>query len=202
MMKGQNFNHPEKGSHIEVEPVRAVKDIKAILKMLTGKPRDLLLFLMGINNGIRAGDLLKIKVGDVRRLKSGQIHQIVESKTGKRNIVVVNKPVEKALDNYLSTGKEKADDDFLFQSRKGYNAALSVQSVQALIKQWTCAINLKGNYGTHTLRKTWGYQQRVQFGVAFDVIAKRYNHTDPRTTMLYLGIEDKEVHSVLMNEIS
>jgi integrase len=70
-----------------------------------------------------------------------------------------------------------------------------------LIKKWTQAINLKRNYGTHTLRKTWGYQQRVKYGVGFDVIAKRYNHSDPKTTMLYLGIEDKEVHSVLMNEI-
>ena len=35
----------------------------------------------------------------------------------------------------------------------------------------------------------------------FDVIAKRYTHSDPKFTMLYLGIENKEVHSVLMNEI-
>jgi integrase len=79
--------------------------------------------------------------------------------------------------------------------------SISVQAVHALIKKWTQAINLKGNYGTHTLRKTWGYQQRVKFGVGFDLIAKRYNHTDPKTTMVYLRIEDKEVHSVLMNEI-
>ncbi|HCY87640.1 MAG TPA: site-specific integrase, partial [Desulfobacteraceae bacterium] len=35
----------------------------------------------------------------------------------------------------------------------------------------------------------------------FDVIAKRFNHSDPKTTMAYLGIEDEEVHRVLMNEI-
>jgi len=33
------------------------------------------------------------------------------------------------------------------------------------------------------------------------LIAKRFNHSDPKTTMLYLGIEDKEVHRALMNEI-
>ncbi len=201
MAKGQNFNHPKKGSRIEVEPIREVSDIKSVLQLLTGKPRDLLLFSMGINNGIRAGDLLKIKVGDVRHLKTGEVHQITESKTGKKNIVVVNKSVRKALNNYLSHGKEKADGDFLFQSRKGRNASLSVSSVHSLIKKWTCAIHLKGNYGTHTLRKTWGYQQRIEFGVGFDLLAKRYNHADPRTTMLYLGIEDKEVYHVLMNEI-
>ncbi|HCY87759.1 MAG TPA: site-specific integrase, partial [Desulfobacteraceae bacterium] len=35
----------------------------------------------------------------------------------------------------------------------------------------------------------------------FDVIAKRFNHSDPKTTMVYLGIEDSEIHSILMNEI-
>ena len=32
-------------------------------------------------------------------------------------------------------------------------------------------------------------------------IRKRYNHSSPAITMRYLGIEDREVHSVLMNEI-
>lgn len=201
MKKGQNFNHPKKGSRIEVEPIRNEKDIKSILQLLSGKPRDLLLFTMGINNGIRAGDLLKLKVGDVRYLKPGQVHQIIESKTKKKNVLVVNKSVRKVLDLYLSQDDYKDDHHFLFQSRKGENLPLSVQSVHGLIKKWTQAINLKGNYGTHTLRKTWGYHQRVKYGVGFDVIAKRYNHSDPKTTMLYLGIEDKEVHTVLMNEI-
>ena len=202
MEKGQNFNHPKKGSKIEVEPIRSEKDIKAIIQFLSGHPRDLLFFMMGINNGIRAGDLLKMKVGDVRYLKPGQVHQITESKTKKKNVVVINKSVRKALDNYFSNNTHLIEDHlYLFLSRKGENAPLSVQSVHVLIKKWTQAINLKGNYGTHTLRKTWGYQQRTKYGVGFDVIAKRYNHSDPKTTMVYLGIEDKEVHNILMNEI-
>ena len=199
--KGENNNHPKKGSRIEVQPIRREKDIKAIIQLLSGNGRDLLLFTMGINNGIRAGDLLKIKIGDVRYLKPGQVHQIIESKTKKKNMVVINKSVRKALDNYLAQGDHKEDQDYLFKSQKGDNSPLSVQAVHALIKKWTQSINLKGNYGTHTLRKTWGYQQRIKFGVGFDVIAKRYNHTDPKTTMVYLGIEDKEVHNILMNEI-
>ena len=69
------------------------------------------------------------------------------------------------------------------------------------MKKWTQAIKLKGNYGAHTLRKTWGYQQRVAHGVGFEIICKRYNHSSPAITMRYLGIGDKEVHGVLMNEI-
>ena len=201
MEKGENFNHPKRGSRIEVEPIRKEKDIKAIIQLLGNTPRDLLLFLMGINNGLRAGDLLKIRVKDVRYLKIGQVHQIIEGKTKKKNVLIINKSVRKALDKYLSDGLHKDDDHFLFRSRKGENHSLSVHAVNSLIKKWTKTINLKGNFGSHTLRKTWGYQQRIKYGVGFDVIAKRYNHADPKTTMLYLGIEDKEVHQILMNEI-
>ena len=42
---------------------------------------------MGINNGLRVGDLLKLKVSDVERLKPGQTITIREGKTGKDNIL-------------------------------------------------------------------------------------------------------------------
>ena len=47
MKKGHNFNHPKKGAQIKVEPIKLSKDIKAIKKLLTGRPRDLALFTVG-----------------------------------------------------------------------------------------------------------------------------------------------------------
>ncbi|MFN2344045.1 MAG: site-specific integrase, partial [Desulfonatronovibrio sp.] len=70
-----------------------------------------------------------------------------------------------------------------------------------LVKAWCRAINLRGNYGTHSLRKTFGYIQRIKYGVGFEVLCKRFNHSSPAVTMRYLGIEDKEVNGILMNEI-
>ena len=64
-----NPNHPKKGDRITVEPIRDLKDIESIKKILSSKTRDLLLFTMGINNGLRCGDLLKIKVFQVSNLK-------------------------------------------------------------------------------------------------------------------------------------
>ena len=195
-----NPNHPKKGSRIEVEPIRDEKDIKAIQKLLSGHPRNFLLFVLGINTGIRVGDLLELRVGDLRYLKPGQVHQIVENKTKKKNHIVVNKRIRTALDRlFESHGHD--DRDVLFKSRKGNNKPITIIHVNKLIKQWTKIINLKGNYGAHTLRKTWGYQQRMKYGVGFEVICKRYNHSSPAVTMRYLGITDKEVDDVLMNEI-
>lgn len=192
-------NHPRKGDRIAVDPIRKLKDIKAIATLTADIPRDHLLFIMGINNGLRAGDLVKLKVKDVRYLKVGDTLTIREGKTGKDNILVVNKTVHKALRNYLER-VQPADDDWVFASRKG-NGHLQSQAVSKLVKKWTRAINLRGNYGAHTLRKTWGYLQRTQHGVGFEIICKRYNHSSPAITMRYLGIEDREVHGVLMNEI-
>jgi integrase len=199
MPKLKNRNHPKKGDRIAVDPIRKPKDIKNIAKNLKANPRDHLLFLMGVNNGIRVCDLIKLKVGQVRNLNVGDGLPIKESKTGKDNIIVINKTVYKALKNYLDEIQPN-DEDYLFPSRKG-NSHIGSQRVSKLVKEWTGAINLKGNYGCHSLRKTWGYIQRTQFGVGFEIICKRYNHSSPAITMRYLGIEDKELHGVLMNEI-
>ena len=70
------------------------------------------------------------------------------------------------------------------------------------MKKWPRAINLNaGNYGAHTLRKMFGYIQRMEYKVGFEVLAKRFNHASPAVTMRYLGIEDKEVNEILMNDI-
>ena len=199
MKKGGNANHPKKGDRIKVDPIRKIKDIKAISKLTQSNPRNHLLFIMGINNGLRAGGLIKLKVKDVRYMKVGDTLPIKESKTGKDNILVVNKTVYKALQNYLDKIRPE-NGEYLFASRKG-TGHLQSQAVSKLVKKWASAINLNGNYGAHTLRKTWGYIQRTVHGVGFEIICKRYNHSSPAVTMRYLGIQDKEVHSTLMNEI-
>ena len=154
---------------------------------------------MGVNNGLRTCDLLRLKVGQVRGLKPGDAVTIKESKTGKENTLAINKTVHKALRLYLDTA-QPADGDWLFPSRKG-DGPLQSQAVQKMVKRWAAAFNLKGNFGAHTLRKTFGYIQRTEYGVGFELLCRRYNHSSPAITMRYLGIEDREVHGILMNEI-
>src|SRR5512137_1989805 len=138
MTKGQNNNRPQKGSKITVDPIRKIKDIQAIAKMLLDSPRNHLLFVMGTNNGLRTGDLLKLKVGDVRNMKVGDTLIIREGKTGKRNLLVMNKSIYKSLQAYLEKLKPE-DEDFLFESRKG-KKAITIQCVNNLVKQWTRSI--------------------------------------------------------------
>lgn len=199
-MNTGNPNHPKKGSMIRVEPIRDTKHIESIKKLISNNTRDLLLFCLGINNGLRCGDLLTLKVNQVKHLKSGETITIKEQKTGKMNVLMVNKTCHKVLRDYLEKVKPN-DDDYLFKSKKGYNQPLSVGSVNTMVKDWCRSINLKGNYGTHTMRKTFGYIQRTRFGVGWEILCKRYNHSSLSITMRYLGIQDKEISSILMNEI-
>jgi integrase len=168
MKRSGNANHPKKGDRITVDPIRKIKDIKAISKLTHENPRDHLLFMMGVNNGLRVCDLVRIKVKDVRYLKPGETLTIKETKTGNDNILVINHTVFNALQYYLDN-VQPADDDYVFASRKG-TGHLQSQAVSKMIKRWTKAINLKGNYGSHTLRKTWGYIQSTQHGVGFEII--------------------------------
>ena len=198
-----NYNHPPKGSCNKVEPIRNINDILAIRKLLHYSPRDQLLFLMGINNGLRIGDLLGLKTEDVRNLKPGQHFDIIENRTGMKNILVMNQTVYRVLQAYLEhmeqTGKTSK---WLFQSRKG-GRPLTLMRINAMVKQWASAIQLSGNFGARSLRKTWGYHQVKEFGVEIGVVSKRYNHEKLSTTRSYLGLvpDDMEQDKLAGNEL-
>ena len=199
-MGKRNPNHPRKNSSTVVEPIRNLEVIDQIKDRLAGRPRDLLLFVMAINTGIRCGDLLRLTVGEVRGKVAGDQIVIREAKTGKRNVLAINESVHRALTSFLASSHH-ADGSMLFRSRKGDNRPLTICAVNRLVKDWCRLAGLEGNFGAHSLRKTFGYVQRVHFGVGFEVLCRRFNHSSPSVTMRYLGINDAEVIDILHNEI-
>ena len=197
MQKGQNLNHPTKGSMIKVEPIRKLKDVKAIKQLLTDKPRDLCLFTLGINTNLRASDLLRLTAGRVRGLKAGDEIEIKEQKTGKMRRITLNKGVIRSIQGLLAS-REYNDEEPLFVGQRG---PLTVPSVNRLVKSWCKAINLRGNYGSHTLRKTFGFHQRVTFGVSLPELMVIFNHSSQQETLNYLCVQAEEVRSIYQNEL-
>ncbi len=200
MKKGENKNHPAKGSTITVVPIKKISDIKKIKKLLADNPRDLCLFVLGINTNLRASDLLNIKVKQVDGLKAGDELTLKELKTGKGRRITLNKGAVKAVTALLASkqGKGYKQSDYLFTGQRG---ALSVPSLSRLVKGWCAAINLKGNYASHTLRKTWGYQQRVEYGVGLPELMVCFNHSSQKQTLDYLCIQSEEIRDIYSNEI-
>ena len=68
-----------------------------------------------------------------------------------------------------------------------------------LVAFWCKAIGLEGNYGCHTLRKTWAYHMRIKFRTDWSLITERLNHSSPAITRRYLGITEGEVIDLLQN---
>ena len=198
-MTTRNPNHPKKGDTIKVDPITELKDIKLIKKLLRDKPRDYCLFTMGINTNLRASDLIRITASDVRRKNPGDALIIKEKKTGKERRITLNDSVISAVKELLAH-QPYLDTDPLFRSKKG-GKTLSVPSINRLVKGWCHEINLKGNYGSHTLRKTWGYHQRVTFGIDLPRLMVCFNHSTQSQTLSYLCIQPEEIKEVYENEL-
>src|SRR5688572_11803456 len=186
--KGENPHRPRKGDSIRVEPIRSKRHIANIKRILADKPRDLCLFTLGINTAFRANELLSIKVGQVRYLGVGDTLTIKQRKTGKYRSVVFNENVVGAIATYLRhTPLSDADDLFT-----GLRGRLTVPTVNRLVKTWCADVGLKGNYGSHTMRKTWGYWQR-QNGADILNLVEAFGHATQRQTMAYLGLQPEDV---------
>lgn len=200
----QEENHPKKGSNIKVDPIRDVKDIKLIKRILQERPRDFALFVVGVNTNLRASDLLKIRVGDVLGLQPGEYFTLREKKTGKLRSITINKAVFDAVRILLLTMPDAKANDLLFQSRKinsSLGGMLSVSYLNSLVKSWCCEINLRGNYGAHSLRKTFGYIHRTVFGTDIPTLMEMFNHSSQRQTLTYLGIQPREIKDAYLKEI-
>ena len=194
MKKGQNYNRPKKGSQIKVEPIRKKRDIESIKKLLSDNPRNQALFTIGINTNLRASDLLSIKAGQVRDLKPGDSIQVKEKKTGKFRTITLNKACTGAIHKLLQT-RLYEDGEPLFVGQRG---SLAVPSVVRLVKSWCKAINLPGNYGSHTLRKTFGYHQRIQLNTGVPELMVMFNHSSQKQTLDYLCIQPDEIRDAYM----
>ena len=84
-----------------VEPIRNKKDIQKVEKILAKQgARELLLFVIGTNCGLRISDILNLNVDDVRN----KSHiQITEKKTGKFKKF----PINAKLKDRKSVGRER-----------------------------------------------------------------------------------------------
>ncbi|MGF1489403.1 MAG: tyrosine-type recombinase/integrase [Prochloraceae cyanobacterium] len=199
--KGENPNRPYRGAAIKVEPIRYKKAIKNIKKILADRPRDLCLFTLGINTAFRASELLSIRYGQVKFKDVGETLEIKQPKTKRYRIVTLNRTAVEAIDNYLDNKLARSNfsnNDFIFRSQRG--AVLTVPTVSQMVKVWCKEVGLDGNYGSHTLRKTWGYWQ-YQRGTQVALLMEAFKHSTQRQTLDYLCIQDKDIQQIFDLEL-
>ena len=184
-----------------VEPIRDRKKISQIKNLLRGQRsyRNLLLFVVGINTALRISDLLQLKVNhfldEKGRIKSR--FWIKEQKSGKRHEITTNQSILEALTEYLKEYPyiAKEGENFLFFNPKT-NQPIKRGQAWKVITNICADVGLQGNFGTHSLRKTWGFHARMH-GVDLALIMHKLNHESIAYTKRYLGITDEELQAVV-----
>ena len=197
------------------EPIKNIEDINRISDYFIskGKYRDNMLWILGINFGLRVSDLLRLKVYDIidDNYCFRQSISILEKKTRntrkvkKNRYVTINQAVMDAVLLYLEHTPSKLD-DYLFksESRNGSNVnrPMHRNSVENILKEAKKALGLKERVATHTMRKTFGYHQMVMGGNderRLLLLQKMFGHSTAMQTLTYIGITKEEVQEAYLN---
>lgn len=172
-----------------VQPFRTQDEI-ATFKFFLGRnkngKRDVFIFLMGINTGLRMSDIVKLTVRDIK-----QAGVIVEQKTGKKRRLLVD-GMKDVIDDYTSG---MSMDDYIAYSREGGH--LEVGTVWKIFNKAAKEMG-RGDVGTHTCRKTFGYHyyKKTKDIATLMVI---FNHSSEAITKRYIGITDDEIDNSLID---
>lgn len=179
-----------------MEFVQPIRDKKTLEKMksylLKQNQRDYVLFVIGINSGLRISDLLSLSVEDV---KGKERITIRERKTKKNKDFPLSDTSKKVIADYLK--QQDLNAGALFPSRKGHKAISRIQAYRILNDAATYC-KIKDKIGTHSLRKTFSYHA-FQQGVDITIIQKLLNHSAPSVTLRYIGIQQDELDNVYLN---
>lgn len=174
-----------------VEPIRDKKIINQIEQNLKNTTkRNYVLFLLGINSGLRISDLLNLNVKDV---KNKVFLSLKEQKTGKQKTFPLNFKLQKILKNYT---KNRDLQEPLFKTK--YNNRMDRITAYRIVCKACKQAGINDNIGTHTLRKTFGYHFYKKYKDIV-MLQKIFNHSNPSTTLRYIGIEQEEVYKSYEN---
>lgn len=175
----------------EVSPIKDKDDLQGMKDYLREwNEMYYMMFITGLNTGLRIGDILTLKVKDVQ----GWHIKLRERKTGKTITRRMTKELKREMRRYI---KGKPFHHYLFKSRQGNNRPITRERAYQIIKAAAEELGID-NVGTHTMRKTFGY---TYYKKTKDVgtLQKLFNHSSPAITLRYIGIEQAELDDALRN---
>lgn len=137
-----------------VQPIRDKEKLEQMKEELKkGGTRDYLMFLTGINTGLRISDLVSLNRDDVRDEHNNMRSHITitEKKTKKLKKFPLCNDLLVEMEKYTRNMKPG---DYLFKSQKGHNRPITTTQAYRILKATAKKIGLE-EVGTHTLRKTF-----------------------------------------------
>lgn len=198
------------------EPIKNINDIYAISKYLIEEERyrDNMLFIVGINFGLRVSDLRMLRFSNLitPNLVFRDTFPIFEKKTRntrkrkKNRYITINNAVVEAITLYLEHTPGVSLSDYMFRSESNHggnlNKPLSTKSIDRILKGIAKDLNLNIKMSTHTLRKTFCYHQMVMSNNdtrKLLLLQKMLNHSSTAQTLDYIGITSEEIYEAYKN---
>lgn len=208
--------HKELAKEHAAEPIKSMDDLIRVSNYLleSGRYRDNMLFITGINFGLRISDLLTLRFSDIinENLSFKDTFPILEKKTKntrkkmKNRYVTINNAVIEAVTIYLEHTAGVSLSDYMFQSEsnhgKAENKPMTKQSVDRILKAIGRDLQLPNRMATHTLRKTFGYFMMMQSNNdprKLLLLQKIFGHATSAQTLDYIGITEEEIHDAYIN---
>ena len=193
-----------------VEPIRSLEHIKKIRCVLRLQSlRNELLFVLGINTGLRVSDILSLKFSDILKPNKSLKEYVVinEKKTSKTKKFYLGDIVREVVSNILKKNTDITLEDYIFKSRQGNNTPLSRQQAYNILNGAGESIGIvergsngkivAGEIGTHTLRKTFGYFAHKN-NVPLELLMNLFNHSSITQTLKYIGITEQQKKDVYL----
>lgn len=198
------------------QPIKSMRDIERISEYLTttGRYRDNMLFIVGINVGLRVSDLRMLRFCDLidENLTFKESFPVFEKKTRntrkrkKNRYIAINEAVMDAVTLYLSNMEDVSLSDYMFRSEShnggNVNAPLSIKSIDRILKGIAQDLDLDIRMSTHTLRKTFAYWTMVMGDNSqrqLLLLQKMFNHSSPAQTLAYIGLDRDEMDDAYKN---
>lgn len=171
--------------------------------------RNKMLFMIGINVGIRGSDLRTLKWSFFFEEKNGELKfkdfyvlQPMKQRKCKKFVkLFFNQTVKQAINNYIAEYPINNLDDYLFASRKG-NSPITVRALWDIIKRAASEAGINQNIGSHSLRKTFGkfvYEGAEDKSNALVLLQQIFNHSSTATTAKYIGLTDDNIAEAFNN---
>ena len=192
-----------KGGEQTVFPIKRRDQLGAMASWLKDNAdrKYLLGFILGINLGLRANELLELKRSDLF-FPNGEIRcisgdyadttdriSVFQEKVDKRRSLYLNESCVRAIPWYYADTTNLYSDDYVFSSREGGH--IEVDTLRKVLKEAAKACGIKQNIGTHTLRKTFGYfHYQSNHDIVF--LQRLFGHSSALITMRYIGVADEE----------
>ena len=168
--------------------------------------RNKLMFIIGLNVGVRGGDLGSLKWNTFFEEKDGEyvfkdMYILCPEKTKNKSKYVklfFNQAVRTAITEYVNEYPIKSLDDFVFPSRKG-NEGIERNSICKILKATAKEAGIKQNIGSHSLRKSFGFwcwHDANDKDKALVVLQMLFNHDSTQTTLRYIGVMANEIEDM------